>query len=217
MSGQVRKSGGERYGTVGVAFVGFVILLVGWQTIRLTVLSEARHNDFVLAVTVLLGTLLAAALVLTLVVLLWSRRRSIRRATLRARYPSAIIFDAFPTVSYIPPAQPDTRETLLKRASSTSLTIVVTTDAMRVFRGKAAPIEMDTFSLTQVEKVRLGTIVAGSRTMPTILFNVVLLNHTFQAAAVVRSKSMGGTLPARSSYGQGIIDDIQRLMLAPLG
>lgn len=217
MSRQDRSSSGGRPEAVSIVFIGFVLLLVCWQIVRLVVLGEASHKDFVVAATTFVAAILVAALVLIIVVLQWSRRRSIRWATLSTRYPGAIIFDAFPTVSYIPPARPDTRETLLRRASSTSLTVVVTPDAMRVFRGKAAPIEMDTFSLAQVEKVRLGAIVAGSRAMPAVLFGVVLLNHTFQAAAVVRSKYMGGTLPARNSYGQGIIGDIQRLMQTPLG
>ncbi len=158
-----------------------------------------------------IGTgLLFAALILVVLVLLWSRRRGIRLAILRARRADALIFDAFPSLSYVPPARPDTPETLRMRVSSSSLTVVVGPDALRIFRGRARPVETDEFSLSQIKNPRLDTIVSGSRNLPALVFEVAVAGRPIRATVVPRSAGLGGTLPARSAQARILLAQLEQ-------
>ncbi|WP_134450176.1 hypothetical protein [Cryobacterium sp. MDB2-10] len=180
---------------VVVTVAAFVLL----QSSRLVAQASEGSKTAVLPGYVLLGVTVLCVVVWLTVRGVWISRRKSTLAALDAQFPTALICDAFPTLSFVPRPKTETTDTLIARSKTTTLALVASdTEVTFVERIESKPV---TLGWNEIEECTVGWVEAGMRTLPALVIQVSSSSiRGGRATLVLRTPRGGGMFPASRHF-----------------
>ena len=160
-----------------------------------------------------LGAIVPCVVVFLIIRTVWAKRKKSTLAALRAQFPTALICDAFPSLSFVSNPEVETAQALPARSKTTQLALVADARGLRFVRGNSANPRI--LSWDDIGECVIGEVRAGIRLLPSLTIRSPQHSARDVATLVLRRPQGGGMLPASHDYVSAVAARIEGFRPSP--